>query len=317
MSDTTAGEHRPSASGPHNDETSTGFDTVLVLDFGAQYGQLIARRVRECRVYSQLVPHDISIDEIKARRPKGLIFSGGPMSVYVDGAPRPDPRLYELGIPVLGICYGVQLMALQLGGTVAKTGVREFGKTQLRVVENGLLLDGLAEEEQCWMSHGDGIVGRARGVRHAGGDRQGARRRHGGPRARLSTPCSSTPRSSTRRAAWRCSRTSSTKPATARRPGPRASIIEEQVRRIREQVGPTDKAVLGLSGGVDSLGRRRARAQGHRRPPHLRLHRPGHDALERGRARGRDVRRAPAVSRSSHVDAKTAIPRQAGGRHRP
>ncbi len=99
MSDIAAGEHKPSATAPHVDEAGAGFDTVLVLDFGAQYGQLIARRVRECRVYSQLVPHDISVDEIKARAPKGLIFSGGPMSVYVDGAPRPDPRLYELGIP--------------------------------------------------------------------------------------------------------------------------------------------------------------------------------------------------------------------------
>ena len=114
--------------------------------------------MRECRVYSQLVPHDIPVDEIKARRPKGLIFSGGPMSVYVDGAPAADPRLFELGIPILGICYGAQLMAQLLGGTVAKTGVREFGKTQLRVTANGLLLDGLADEEQCWMSHGDGIA---------------------------------------------------------------------------------------------------------------------------------------------------------------
>ncbi len=158
VSDIAAGAHKPSATAPHIEEAGAGFDTVLVLDFGAQYGQLIARRVRECRVYSQLVPHDISVDDIKARKPKGLIFSGGPMSVYVDGAPRPDPRLYELGIPILGICYGAQLMALQLGGTVARTGVREFGKTQLRVAENGLLLDGLADEEQCWMSHGDGIA---------------------------------------------------------------------------------------------------------------------------------------------------------------
>ena len=126
---TDSGRARAERQKEHIDEAGTGFDTVLVLDFGAQYGQLIARRVRECRVYSQLVPHDMPVEEIAARKPKGLIFSGGPMSVYVDGAPRPDPRLFELGVPILGICYGAQLMALQLGGTVAKTGVREFGKT--------------------------------------------------------------------------------------------------------------------------------------------------------------------------------------------
>ena len=91
-----------------------GFDTVLVLDFGAQYGQLIARRVRECRVYSELVPHDVPIERIKAYAPKGIILSGGPMSVYVDDAPQLDPEILELGIPVLGICYGMQSLALHL-----------------------------------------------------------------------------------------------------------------------------------------------------------------------------------------------------------
>ena len=95
-----------------------GFDTVLVLDFGAQYGQLIARRVRECRVYSELVPHDLPIERIKAYAPKGIILSGGPMSVYVDDAPQLDPEILELGIPVLGICYGMQLMALNLFGAL-------------------------------------------------------------------------------------------------------------------------------------------------------------------------------------------------------
>ncbi len=169
----------------HIDEAGSGFDTVLVLDFGAQYGQLIARRVRECRVYSQLVPHDLPVEEIAARKPKGLIFSGGPMSVYVDGAPRPDPRLYELGVPILGICYGAQLMALQLGGTVAKTGVREFGKTQLRVTRErpaprrprrrGAVLDEPRRRHR----------GRSRGFHHPRDHRPRPRRRHGGPRARL------------------------------------------------------------------------------------------------------------------------------------
>ena len=98
-----------------------GFDTVLVLDFGAQYGQLIARRVRECRVYSELVPHDLPIERIKAYATKGIILSGGPMSVYVDDAPQLDTEILELGIPVLGICYGMQSLALNLGGAVART----------------------------------------------------------------------------------------------------------------------------------------------------------------------------------------------------
>ncbi len=95
-----------------------GFDTVLVLDFGAQYGQLIARRVRECRVYSELIPYDTPIERIREYAPKGIILSGGPMSVYVEDAPQVDPEIFRLGIPVLGICYGAQAIALELGGTV-------------------------------------------------------------------------------------------------------------------------------------------------------------------------------------------------------
>ncbi|MCL6106091.1 MAG: gamma-glutamyl-gamma-aminobutyrate hydrolase family protein, partial [Actinobacteria bacterium] len=106
-------------------------DTILVLDFGAQYSQLIARRVRECRVYSELIPFDTPVDEIAAREPKGIILSGGPASVYADDALSIDPALFELGIPVLGICYGMQLMAHTLGGTVTRTGLSEFGKTAL------------------------------------------------------------------------------------------------------------------------------------------------------------------------------------------
>ena len=106
---------------------------VLVIDLGGQYSQLIARRVRECRVYSELVGHEASPEAIRARNPLALILSGGPASVYADGAPRIDPRIYELGIPTLGICYGMQLMALDLGGSVERTGVSEFGKTEVRV----------------------------------------------------------------------------------------------------------------------------------------------------------------------------------------
>ncbi len=106
-------------------------DTVLVVDFGAQYAQLIARRVREAHVYSEIVPHDITAAEVAARAPSGIIFSGGPASVHVDGAPSIDPGVYELGVPILGICYGAQLLARDLGGEVARTGRGEYGRTDL------------------------------------------------------------------------------------------------------------------------------------------------------------------------------------------
>src|SRR5919197_2759882 len=115
---------------------------VLVVDLGGQYSQLIARRVRECRVYSELVGHDLPADRIRARNPLALILTGGPASVYADGAPRVDPKLFDLGVPTLGICYGMQLMARELGGDVERTGVSEFGKTDLRAAE-GRLFEGL------------------------------------------------------------------------------------------------------------------------------------------------------------------------------
>jgi GMP synthase (glutamine-hydrolysing) len=131
---------------------------VLVVDLGAQYAQLIARRVRECHVYSEIVPHDLSAAELASRRPAGLILSGGPASVYEDGAPEVDPALFELGVPVLGICYGHQLMARALGGEVAATGRREYGGTQLEVTQRGVLLQDLAPSETVWMSHGDAVT---------------------------------------------------------------------------------------------------------------------------------------------------------------
>jgi GMP synthase (glutamine-hydrolysing) len=131
---------------------------VLVLDFGAQYAQLIARRVRECHVYSEIVPFDTSVSEVEARRPAGLILSGGPASVYEAGAPAIDPLLFSLGIPVLGICYGQQAMARALGGVVEPTGLREYGRTGLSVRAPGVLLKDLASEETVWMSHSDTVT---------------------------------------------------------------------------------------------------------------------------------------------------------------
>ncbi|CAA9486835.1 MAG: GMP synthase [glutamine-hydrolyzing], amidotransferase subunit / GMP synthase [glutamine-hydrolyzing], ATP pyrophosphatase subunit, partial [uncultured Rubrobacteraceae bacterium] len=109
---------------------------ILVLDFGGQYAQLIARRVREARVYSELIPYDTPIEEILAREPEGIILSGGPSSVYGEGAPRVDERLFELGTPALGICYGMQLMALEMGGKVEPVQVREYGSSELHVKEH-------------------------------------------------------------------------------------------------------------------------------------------------------------------------------------
>jgi GMP synthase (glutamine-hydrolysing) len=139
---------------------TTEFDTVLVVDFGAQYAQLIARRVRECHVYSEIVPHTITAAEILARRPKGIILSGGPKSVHVEGAPALDPDVYGAGVPVLGICYGAQLIAQQLGGEVAQTGRGEYGRTAMEQLpaSGSLLLVDLPSRQDVWMSHFDSIV---------------------------------------------------------------------------------------------------------------------------------------------------------------
>jgi GMP synthase (glutamine-hydrolysing) len=134
------------------------YDTVLVVDFGAQYAQLIARRVREAHVYSEIVPHTITAAEIAERAPAGVILSGGPASVHVEGAPLIDPDVYGTGVPVLGICYGAQLIAKQLGGDVANTGKGEYGRTALSIVDEGVLF-GIDQpsEQQVWMSHFDSI----------------------------------------------------------------------------------------------------------------------------------------------------------------
>ena len=133
-------------------------ELVLVIDFGAQYSQLIARRVRECGVYSEIIPYHASLAEIAAKKPKGIIFSGGPNSVYGEKAPHSDPGIYSLGVPVLGICYGMQLMALQLGGEVARSEAREYGHADLNHDVEAALFKGIAAPTPVWMSHGDSIV---------------------------------------------------------------------------------------------------------------------------------------------------------------
>lgn len=131
-------------------------DTVLVVDFGAQYAQLIARRVREARVYSEIVPHTTPVAAMLSRKPRAVILSGGPASVYAEGAPGIDRSLFEAGVPVFGMCYGFQLMAQALGGTVDNTGAREYGRTELTVTKPGsTLFEGTPAQQQVWMSHGD------------------------------------------------------------------------------------------------------------------------------------------------------------------
>ncbi|MCV7252262.1 MULTISPECIES: glutamine-hydrolyzing GMP synthase [Mycobacteriaceae] len=130
---------------------------VLVIDFGAQYAQLIARRVREARVFSEVIPHTATVEEIKARDPQAIVLSGGPASVYAEGAPKLDPALFDLDVPVFGICYGFQAMAQALGGTVAHTGTSEYGRTELKV-SGGQLHSELPATQPVWMSHGDAVT---------------------------------------------------------------------------------------------------------------------------------------------------------------
>ncbi|MGO8684310.1 MAG: glutamine-hydrolyzing GMP synthase [Thermoleophilia bacterium] len=210
----------------------------------------MARRVRECRVHSQLIPFDTPTAEIVARQPKGIILSGGPLSVHVANAPRLDPALFATGIPILGICYGMQNMALELGGTVAATGAAEFGKTALHVAATGRLLEGLSQVEQCWMSHHDCVTVAPPGFATLAWS-------EGSPIAAMEDVARGlyavqfhpevvhTPRGMEVLKNFLYSACDCTPTWTP------ASIIEEQLRRIREQVGD-GKAVLGLSGGVDS-----------------------------------------------------------------
>lgn len=143
-------------------------ELVLILDFGGQYNQLIARRVRECNVYSEVVPFDISIEKIKEKNPKGIIFTGGPASVYGEDAPKCDPKIFELGIPILGICYGMQLMALSLGGNVARPNKREYGTTDVDIDPTSPLFDGFNDKNGFLMSHTDYVEKVPNGFKNIG-----------------------------------------------------------------------------------------------------------------------------------------------------
>src|SRR4051794_4569604 len=148
---------RRDESGP-SDGASAQPDSVVVLDFGGQFAQLIARRVRELNVYSELLPFDTPYRELVERGTKGVILSGGPMSVYDNGAPKPDPELWDGDLPVLGICYGAQLMALELGGDVAPASRREYGPATIEITSEDGVFAGLERSQPVWMSHGDSIT---------------------------------------------------------------------------------------------------------------------------------------------------------------
>ncbi len=231
-------------------DPESGFDRVLVVDFGAQYARLIARRVREARVFSEIVPRRITAAEVTARRPVGIILSGGPASVYAEDAYTLDPGILELGIPTLGICYGHQLLAKMLGGEVARTGAAEFGKTELAAATPGLLLDGLPPTQTVWMSHRDAVVqappGFAITATTAASPVAAMEDRSAGRfGVQFHPEVVHTPRGEEVLAAFLFG-------ACRARPNwTRASIIEQSVAAVRRRVGG-ERILCGLSGGVDS-----------------------------------------------------------------
>jgi GMP synthase (glutamine-hydrolysing) len=227
-----------------------GHRPVLVIDFGAQYAQLIARRVRESRVYSEIVPHDMPVSEIAARDPIGIILSGGPASIYEPGAPDVDPELFDLGVPVLGICYGMQAMAKALGGAVSNTGIGEFGKTPVRLAGGALLFGEMPTEQTCWMSHRDSVVSAPEGFEVTASTdttpiaaMEDARR--GFYAVQFHPEVLHTPRGTEMLGQFVLEACEAPPTWTAHQ------FIEEQVERIRSQVGD-QKVICALSGGVDS-----------------------------------------------------------------
>ncbi|MFE4611815.1 glutamine-hydrolyzing GMP synthase [Streptomyces niveus] len=226
-------------------------DAVLVVDFGAQYAQLIARRVREARVYSEIVPSTMPVAEMLAKNPKAIILSGGPSSVYAEGAPTVDRALFEAGVPVLGMCYGFQLMATVLGGTVDNTGSREYGRTELHVSKPAsTLFEGTPAQQQVWMSHGDACSAAPEGfavtasteVVPVAAFENDEKKLYGvqhHPEVMHSTHGQQVLEHFLYRGAG-------IEPTWTT-----GNVIEEQVAAIREKVG-SSRAICGLSGGVDS-----------------------------------------------------------------
>lgn len=228
-------------------------DSILILDFGAQYTQLIARRVREQKVYSEIHPFDLSVARIRELAPRGIILSGGPASAYEPGAPRVSLELYDLGIPILGICYGVQVTSLLLGGKVVAASHREYGRATLRVTQPGDLFHGFAagEEIPVWMSHGDRVEALPPGFQVIGESANCPAAAVAAPDRRFwgvqfHPEVVHTPRGAEILANFvfricRCEPTWTM-----------ANLVDEAVARVRAQIGPAARAVCGLSGGVDS-----------------------------------------------------------------
>jgi GMP synthase (glutamine-hydrolysing) len=225
-------------------------DLVLVVDFGAQYAQLIARRVREAHVYSEIVPHTITAEEIRARAPRAVILSGGPSSVYAEGAPQVAAGFFETGVPTFGICYGFQAMARALGGEVARTGTAEFGRTALSVLQEGLLFAGLPHEQSVWMSHGDAVSAAPAGFTVTATTAatpvaafEDSSRGLFGVQFHPEVLHTAQGQEVLKRFLY--------EGAGCRPTWTSLNIVEEQVALIRQQVG-TGRVVCGLSGGVDS-----------------------------------------------------------------
>jgi GMP synthase (glutamine-hydrolysing) len=225
-------------------------EEVVVLDYGGQYSQLIARRIRDCGVFSELLPHHVALEEVAKRKPRAIVLSGGPASVYAPGAPRLDRGLLELGVPVMGICYGMQLLVHELGGRVEQAEVGEFGRSELTVTEPGRLLAGMPREQTCWMSHRDtvfepppGFTALASSTGSPVAAVEDTERKIYGIQFHpevVHTPYGQQILTRFLTEIAGCERTWSA-----------ASIVEDQIARIRAQVGD-GQVICGLSGGVDS-----------------------------------------------------------------
>jgi GMP synthase (glutamine-hydrolysing) len=230
--------------------TPSGHSRILILDFGSQYTQVIARRIRECQVYSEIIRFDTPAAEIAKLKPNGLILSGGPASVYDKDAPHLDPEIFSLGIQVLGICYGLMLMAHHLGGQVVFTGRREYGAGMLHIANGSQLLDGLGPQIDVWNSHGDEVTALPKGFRAAGRTERSNFAAVEDPQRKLyglqfHPEVAHTPRGKEILQNFVYHICHCTMDWTM------GSFIEEACARVREQVGD-QKVVLGLSGGVDS-----------------------------------------------------------------
>ena len=240
----------PGADAGEAGTVDAAIEQVVVLDYGGQYSQLIARRLRECGVFSELLAHDVPLEEVAKRQPRGIVLSGGPASVYAEGAPRLDRELLELGVPVMGICYGMQLLVHELGGRVEQAEVGEFGRSDLHVSEPGVLLRGMPSEQTCWMSHRDTVFAPPPGFTALASSSsspvaavQDAERGIYGIQFHpevVHTPYGQEILTRFLTEVCGCEQTWSP-----------ASIVEDQIRRIRAQVGEAD-VICGLSGGVDS-----------------------------------------------------------------